>query len=490
MDNFLFIIQNTIIQHLKITTGNPMMDMMLISLMISTLTHFSSYSKEIFQKIYEIIHNKVVNHVDDRLIMIIDEFYNTGDTVMKNPIAGDLQWYVAKFHPPSKGTVLYNEIMDTKILATGYREFSSYKLIRCAEGIIQEIPYKDIKIQIHREIKSIKTSPHEFDSYKLKIKNKNSSCTLFDFMEDVKNLRLNANKNEKWQQMLFNLDSERSNNTINKWKGTLTCNEKNFDTVIIPMEAKKNLVDDLRIFYESEKFYKSRGISWKRGYMFYGVPGTGKTSLIKAITYTWKLDIYNLDLKEIKDDDDLRKVFSAIPSKCAVVIEDIDCMGDIVKDRAKKHVENIQTKTKEQYKSNEVTLSAILNSVDGITSNNGRIFIFTTNFIDELDPALIRPGRVDFRMEMKYCEKEQIAEFFKLLTENEISKEDLDKLPKCNVTASEVSNLLLANRFSTRSAYDELKKMMITKRNDEREKSHEYFDDNLDNSDSSHFSIM
>ena len=77
-----------------------------------------------------------------------------------------------------------------------------------------------------------------------------------------------------------------------------------------------------------------------------------------------------------------------------------------------------------------------------------------------------------------------------MLTENEISKEDLDKLPKCNVTASEVSNLLLANRFSTRSAYDELKKMMITKRNDEREKSHEYFDDNLDNSDSSHFSIM
>ncbi|KAG2298325.1 hypothetical protein Bca4012_009528 [Brassica carinata] len=170
-----------------------------------------------------------------------------------------------------------------------------------------------------------------------------------------------------------------------------------FETLAMDPDAKKKITDDLDRFLKRREFYKRVGKAWKRGYLLYGPPGTGKSSLIAAMANYLKFDVFDLELSSIYDNGELKRVLLSTTNRSILVIEDIDCSAE-VRDREAEDQESKKDKGR-------VTLSGILNFIDGLWSSFGdeRIIVFTTNHKERLDPALLRPGRMDMHINMSYC---------------------------------------------------------------------------------------
>ncbi|KDP25709.1 hypothetical protein JCGZ_24010 [Jatropha curcas] len=184
------------------------------------------------------------------------------------------------------------------------------------------------------------------------------------------------------------------------WKPVDFHHPASFDTLALDPELKKSIIDDLDRFLERKEFYKRVGKAWKRGYLLYGPPGTGKSTLIAAMANYLNFNIYDLELASISCDTDLRKLLLTITNRSILIIEDIDCNSE-VHDRSK----TINVKEEKQHYRKTFTLSTLLNCIDGLWSSCGeaRIIVFTTNHKEVLDPALLRPGRMDMHIHMSYC---------------------------------------------------------------------------------------
>ncbi|XP_059644250.1 AAA-ATPase ASD, mitochondrial-like [Cornus florida] len=202
-----------------------------------------------------------------------------------------------------------------------------------------------------------------------------------------------------------------------------------FETMAMEPEKKQEIVEDLLTFSQSKDFYSRIGKAWKRGYLLYGPPGTGKSTMIAAMANLLSYDLYDLELTAVKDNTELRKLLIATTSKSIIVIEDIDCSLDLTGQRTKNIEKSSDDDKNEKGKKKEiagkevreeigskVTLSGLLNFIDGIWSACGgeRIVVFTTNYVEKLDPALIRRGRMDKHIELSYCS----FEGFKVLAKN------------------------------------------------------------------------
>ncbi|XP_042497687.1 AAA-ATPase ASD, mitochondrial-like isoform X2 [Macadamia integrifolia] len=208
-----------------------------------------------------------------------------------------------------------------------------------------------------------------------------------------------------------------TNNPKSVWSHVVFEHPATFQTLAMEPEKKEEIMDDLINFSKSKDYYKKIGKAWKRGYLLYGPPGTGKSSMIAAMANLLDYDIYDLELTSVKDNMELRRLLIETRSKSIIVIEDIDCSLDLTGQRKKKSKEDKEKNEdeggpaaavkEEEEKSTEskVTLSGLLNFIDGLWSACGgeRLIVFTTNYVDQLDPALIRRGRMDKHIEMSYC---------------------------------------------------------------------------------------
>ncbi|KAM7250110.1 hypothetical protein ACFE04_021993 [Oxalis oulophora] len=161
-----------------------------------------------------------------------------------------------------------------------------------------------------------------------------------------------------------------------------------FETLALDQELKEMIMSDLDMFVRRKEFYKKTGKPWKRGYLLYGPPGTGKSSLIAAMANYLKFDVYDLEFSSIHCDSDLRETLLSTTNRSILVIEDIDSNIPDYED-----------------KNTESSLSGLMNMIDGLWSSCGdeRIIVFTTNHKDRLDPALLRPGRMDMHINLSYC---------------------------------------------------------------------------------------
>lgn len=218
--------------------------------------------------------------------------------------------------------------------------------------------------------------------------------------------------------------------TNNNWYWTHVVFEHpaNFKTLAMDPSEKQEIIDDLITFSKNEEFYARIGRAWKRGYLLFGPPGTGKSTMIAAMANLLNYDIYDLELTAVKDNTSLRRLLIETSSKSIIVIEDIDCSLDLTGQRKKAaKVEEVkdgeasnQAKRAEKdpdgEKASRVTLSGLLNFIDGLWSSCGgeRLLVFTTNHIEKLDPALIRKGRMDKHVKLSYCR----FEAFKVLAKN------------------------------------------------------------------------
>ncbi|KAI0306336.1 BCS1 N terminal-domain-containing protein [Multifurca ochricompacta] len=170
--------------------------------------------------------------------------------------------------------------------------------------------------------------------------------------------------------------------------------------VLAPGVAEK-IVEDVRAFLRRREWYADRGIPYRRGYLLHGPPGSGKSSFIQALAGSLSYDICLLNLSERGlTDDKLNYLMSNAPERSFLLIEDVDAAF------------NKRVQTSEDGYQSSVTFSGFLNALDGVASGEERIIFLTTNHIDRLDPALIRPGRVDLAALVDDADPQQARTLF------------------------------------------------------------------------------
>jgi len=192
--------------------------------------------------------------------------------------------------------------------------------------------------------------------------------------------------NEKTEDQTFNV--YQYNIDYNFWSKIATKFARPLDSVILPEDIKLSLLQDIDEFVSPETFqwYRTHGIPYKRSYLLYGPPGSGKSSVIQAIAGKYKRNLcFVQPLNPAFTDDAFTSCVQCAPQRALIVLEDVDAY--FFKDRSSQH------------KTCPLTFSGLLNGLDGVGSAEGQIFILTTNFIDRLDDALIRSGRVDRKIE-------------------------------------------------------------------------------------------
>lgn len=167
------------------------------------------------------------------------------------------------------------------------------------------------------------------------------------------------------------------------------------ETVILREGQKERILEQLNLFLSREKTYVNLGIPWHTGLLLWGPPGSGKTSIATSIAHTLNLDIHYISLSSLEDDNALLELLGDVTPRSILLLEDID-IASAATDRDDER--------------NGVTMSGLLNGLDGIATPHGIITIMTTNHYEKLDEALIRPGRVDLSEEIGYVDDYQVRE--------------------------------------------------------------------------------
>lgn len=219
------------------------------------------------------------------------------------------------------------------------------------------------------------------------------------------------------------------------WMKVATRPSRPMDTVVLDHEQKTRVLVDINEYLHpsTPRWYANRGIPYRRGYLFHGPPGTGKSSLAWAIAGVFGLDIYCISLVDpTLTEEDLGMMFTGLPRRCVVLLEDIDSAGlskrqDVEKVEELKPeneaaakigaevtraLRSVQKDGRSNKENQGISLSGLLNAIDGVASHEGRVLIMTTNLPNSLDEALIRPGRVDMKVQFTNATRSQIIELF------------------------------------------------------------------------------
>ena len=361
---------------------------------------------------------------------------------------------------------------------------------------IKEIKFKNyiIKYELDTELVTIYSDQEKKrENYKIKLSVEIDDFVKSDVLEEfcqnciVKYIDSLASKN--WTQLLYV-------NKNGKWTHSNSNNTRKLESIILQDNLKSQIKDDVKRFIDSEEWYNSLDIPFNRGYLFYGKPGTGKTSMIKGLSSYFKRHMHYLMLQDIKSDAELLDLFKNINYKeTMLVIEDIDATVEIVKSREHKIQQNqqnqqiqpttpttqvqnsnIEIKQTETIKNSNqmvqiqdmnndmnnkhmesgITLSGLLNALDGIISTPGRILIMTSNKPEVLDEALIRPGRLDVKYKFDFCTKDQIKEMYQLFFNCEAQQDKINQIKAQEYSPSHISSVFLRFRNEPQIALDHL----------------------------------
>ena len=315
------------------------------------------------------------------------------------------------------------------------------------------------------------------------------------FIHDIESLRNNKKyiytylgKNDNDRYSRDSLDNERS--YINYWEECEFTSNRNFKNLFF--KDKNYLIDKLDYFTKNKDWYDKEGHPYTLGIGLHGPPGTGKTSVIKCIANKLNRHVIIIPLNKIKTQREFNnsyfeKIYNRFNNSIdfedkIIVFEDIDCMADIVKNRQEKkcdnkiskNIDNIETNINNQNillnnlsnkidslgnsdiksdslminindksDNDKITLSYILNIIDGIRETPGRILIMTSNDYNSLDPALIRPGRIDITLEMKNADKNIIKDMYKYFYNEDIDNETLNKFVDYCISPAKIVNIRL-----------------------------------------------
>jgi hypothetical protein len=267
-------------------------------------------------------------------------------------------------------------------------------------------------------------------------------------------------------------DDDKSNNN---WMERPFRSTRNFDNLYF--DGKQNLIEKIDFFINNKDWYEREGHPYTLGIGLSGKPGTGKTSIIKCLANKLKRHLIQIPLNKVKTESDFYKYYfeSTYNRKNMtntvdfehkiIVLEDIDCMSDIILDRSIKKIDDMNhiavptVNNKSDVNNNKgslfiedkdkLTLSFILNLIDGLDENYGRILIITSNCYNKIDPALVRPGRIDLRIEMKKASLETIQNMYNHYYQEIIPDDSLAKIKDDTVSPAELVNYYRTTNSST-----------------------------------------
>ncbi len=264
---------------------------------------------------------------------------------------------------------------------------------------------------------------------------------------------------------------------------------RTFDNVFF--EEKSEFVNKIDFFLKNEEWYKKKGIPHHLGILLYGVPGCGKTSIIKSIIKHTKRHAIIVPFQRIRTNKELESLFlkqdicsKKVPiSQRIYVFEDIDCMSDVLLERESSNdfgditqlnlnksknmrpSDDSSSCSSEESIEDKICLSSFLNILDGLLEIPGRIIIFTSNHPEKLDKALLRPGRMDIHLELKKISVEMIKEVLEFYYEMDVEKYDIhfSQWEDHVLTPAEVINICKKNIFSPDACIEELNEKMLKK---------------------------
>lgn len=219
------------------------------------------------------------------------------------------------------------------------------------------------------------------------------------------------------------------------WNSTRGVPSRPLESVVLEAGQLEGLVADLNAFLAAEADYVRLGIPWHRGLVFHGPPGTGKTSTAKALAGALRLDVHYVPLSDMAKDTDLNNLIGRVSERSMLLLEDIDVV------RAARDRDDTEK---------GLTLSGLLNVLDGVMTPHGLITVMTTNNLDALDPALLRPGRADRIEYLGPLDDEQLARLVEAMTGCRRN------LPRCpdGLTAADVVEIVKRHIGSPEAAAD------------------------------------
>ncbi|CAA7264045.1 unnamed protein product [Cyclocybe aegerita] len=271
--------------------------------------------------------------------------------------------------------------------------------------------------------------------------------------------------------------------SMSVWNKAKTKYRRPLSSIVLQEGVVNSLVEDAREFLDSEDWYLKAGIPHRRGYLLYGPPGTGKTSTIYALAGELGLGIFSLSLAaKFVDDAFLARAVASMPKHSIFLIEDIDCAFPSARDEDDENrpgapgpfgngmvmgpMGPVMSGVRRPL--TMVTLSGLLNVLDGVGSEEGKIFFATTNYIEHLDHALIRPGRIDKKVRYQLATQAQAEALYKRFYPEELLYKYSSSLPyekpaiDLRVLASKFGSSIPEHEFSTA----ELQGFLLTHKKD------------------------
>ncbi|KAK6136977.1 hypothetical protein DH2020_029278 [Rehmannia glutinosa] len=366
------------------------------------------------------------------------------------------------------------------------------RLIDSYRGVTVE--WEHVVTQRQSQTFSWRPLPEEKRGFTLRVRKKNKQLVLSSYLDFVME-KANELRRKNQDRLLYtNSRGGSLDSRGHPWESVPFKHPSTFDTLAMDPSKKAEIMADLLDFANGESFYQKTGRAWKRGYLLYGPPGTGKSSMIAAMANYLGYDIYDLELTEVNTNSELRKLLMKTSSKSIIVIEDIDCSINLTNRNknagggsgpaaAKKNSYDVASPPGAnggEDGGNTITLSGLLNFTDGLWSCCGseRIFVFTTNHIEKLDPALLRSGRMDMHIHMSYCSFPSLKILLKNylgFEESDLQKGILEEMERvihvAEMTPADISEVLIKNRRDKNKAVDELLEILKIRAEKNRIKS-------------------
>ncbi|KAF5697120.1 BCS1-like protein [Fusarium globosum] len=226
------------------------------------------------------------------------------------------------------------------------------------------------------------------------------------------NARIDFSEKQKGKTGIFRATKLYSEDEMS-WTRCMSKATRPMSTIALDEHLKEKLIKDLRRYLDrqTKHWYATRGIPYRRGYLFSGPPGTGKTSLTLAAAGLMGLDIYMVNLNSPRiNEDSLASLFQKLPYTCMVLLEDIDATG--LAQRRGADTATMGSQGRKKKSAERLSLSGLLNIIDGAAAQEGRVLVMTSNHTENIDPALIRPGRIDFTINFQLATSEAAEALF------------------------------------------------------------------------------
>jgi mitochondrial chaperone BCS1 len=200
------------------------------------------------------------------------------------------------------------------------------------------------------------------------------------------------------------------------WSWVKAYTPRLLESVILKPGERERLVGDIEKFRASRDRYRRLGVPYHRGYLLYGPPGTGKTSLVSGVAAKFGMSVYAVNLTEFTDRT-LKSAINDVPQNAVILFEDIDCMktGNRRPEQSERDRTSPGSRTDKDDPADRfgVSLSGLLSVLDGFHAPENVLFVMTTNHVESLDPALLRPGRIDYKLYLGKAADEQKIELYR-----------------------------------------------------------------------------